>query len=216
MISFNRPIVMLDFETTGISHSDRITEVAALRIVDGQITDRFVSLVNCGVRIPAFITQLTGISQAMVNKAPPASEVVPALIEFIGSDALSAHNASFDAKFLLAESQRLNLLPQYQGLHCTLKLSRRLFPGMSNYKLATLAASLGIRFQGTAHRAEADAEVSAHLLIHIAQHLAKTCKMQQIDLDLLEKISKTAAAKVPEFLNKQNLKSTDTEKNPNL
>ncbi|MCX7206946.1 MAG: 3'-5' exonuclease [Proteobacteria bacterium] len=217
MISFNRPIVMLDFEATGIScNTDRITEVAALRIVDGQITDRFVSLVNCGVRIPSFITQLTGISQAMVNKAPPASEVVPALIEFIGSDALSAHNASFDAKFLLAESQRVNLLPQYQGLHCTLKLSRRLFPGMSNYKLATLAASLGIRFQGTAHRAEADAEVSAHLLIHIAQHLAQTCQMQQIDLDLLEKISKTVAAKVPEFLNKQNLKSTDTEKNPNL
>lgn len=191
---------MLDFETTGISYSDRITEVAALRIVDGKITDRFVSLVNCGVRIPAFITQLTGISQAMVNKAPPASEVVPALIEFIGDHALSAHNASFDAKFLLAESQRLNLIPRHQGLFCTLKLSRRLFPDMSNYKLATIAQSLGIRFQGTAHRAEADAEVSAHLLIHIAQHLAKTCKMQQIDLTLLDKISKTVAAQVPDLL----------------
>ncbi|MDW5416701.1 3'-5' exonuclease [Iodobacter sp. CM08] len=204
MSSFNRPIVMLDFESTGISSSyDRITEVAALRIVDGQITDRFVSLVNCGVRIPAFITQLTGISQAMVNKAPPASEVVPALIEFIGDNALSAHNASFDAKFLLAESQRVHLIPRHQGLFCTLKLSRRLFPGMSNYKLATIAQSLGIRFQGTAHRAEADAEVSAHLLIHIAKHLAKTCQQAHINLSLLTHIEKLAAAKVPDFLSKQ-------------
>ena len=65
-------VVMLDFETTGLSPAQgaRITEVAALRIVDGRITERFVSLVNCGVRIPAEITALTGISQAMVNQAP--------------------------------------------------------------------------------------------------------------------------------------------------
>lgn len=203
MSLFNQPIVMLDFETTGIGHSDRITEVAALRIVDGQIADRFVSLVNCGVRIPGFITQLTGISQSMINSAPPASEVVPALVEFIGSDALSAHNASFDAKFLQAESARVQMIPRHSAVICTLKLARRLFPGQSTYKLASLAAQLGIRFQGNAHRAEADAEVSAQLLIHMGRHLSKTCQINQVDLALLEQINRLVAAKVPDFLNKQ-------------
>ena len=106
---YDRPIVMLDFETTGLSPDagDRITEVAALRIADGRIVERFVSLVNCGVWVPPFITELTGITQAMVDAAPPVDEVVPALIDFIGDDVLAAHNASFDDKFLRAEGALL-------------------------------------------------------------------------------------------------------------
>lgn len=84
-------IVVLDFETTGISphKGDRITEVAALRVVNGQITERFVSLVNCGVNIPYFITGLTGITQAMVNHAPQVEKVIPHLLEFIGKRPLN-------------------------------------------------------------------------------------------------------------------------------
>lgn len=69
---FERPIVMLDFETTGLSPEagDRITEVAALRIAEGRVVERFVSLVNCGVRIPPFIVEYTGITQKMVDGAP--------------------------------------------------------------------------------------------------------------------------------------------------
>ncbi|MDQ6647833.1 MAG: 3'-5' exonuclease, partial [Pseudomonadota bacterium] len=99
---FDQPIVMLDFETTGLSAAggDRITEVAALRIVDGVVTDRYVTLINCGVRIPSFVSALTGISQRMVDNAPPVKQVLPRLLDFIGDDALAAHNASFDARFL--------------------------------------------------------------------------------------------------------------------
>ncbi len=66
---FNTPIVMLDFETTGLNpaYGDRLTEVAALRIVGDKVVERYVSLVNCNVRIPTFITDLTGITQKMVN-----------------------------------------------------------------------------------------------------------------------------------------------------
>lgn len=204
---FQKPIVMLDFETTGLSPAagDRITEVAALRIVNGRIVDRFVSLVNCNVRIPSFITQFTGITQAMVNGAPPASVVVPELLRFIGTNALSAHNASFDAKFLLAESDRMGLSPSHAQLICSLKLSRRVFPGMASYKLATLASALGIRFNGTAHRAEADAEVSANLLIHIAEHLGRTYRFSSIDPGLLERVNRLSAAKVRDFLDKQSV-----------
>ncbi|MCX7220395.1 MAG: exonuclease domain-containing protein, partial [Burkholderiales bacterium] len=69
---FEKPIVMIDFETSGMSpdQGDRVTEVAALRIVGGAVVDRYVSLINCNVRISSFITQLTGITQAMVNRAP--------------------------------------------------------------------------------------------------------------------------------------------------
>lgn len=205
---FDKPIVMLDFETTGLSPDagDRITEVAALRIVDGNITERYVSLVNCGVRIPSFITGLTGITQAMVNAAPRASVVLPELLDFIGTDALSAHNASFDLKFLQAESRIQGLTPAHQGLICSLKLSRRVFPGMASYRLGELASALRIRFNGSAHRAEADAEVSARLLLHIGAHLGRQYGLSTVDPLLLESINKQSAAKVPDFLKKQALR----------
>ena len=201
---FQKPIVMLDFETTGLSPAmgDRITEVAALRIIDGRVVERYVSLINCKVRIPAFITHLTGISQAMVDSAPPVDEVVPALLEFIGADALSAHNASFDEKFLKAEAERLGLAPRHESLVCSLKLSRRVFPGMSSYKLGLLSGQLGIRFKSAAHRAESDAEVAAQVLIHIGRHLRSSYGIADVDADLLVSLNKLAAAKVPQFLQK--------------
>ncbi len=201
----DQAIVMLDFETTGLSpaNGDRITEVAALRIVDGRISERFVSLVNCGVYIPPFITELTGISQAMVDRAPPVEQVVPALLDFIGADALSAHNASFDEKFLHAESARLGLAPRHAALVCSLKLSRRVFPGMASYKLGQLSRQLGIRFASAAHRAEADADVAAQVMLHIGKHIGHTYGIGVVDTELLVALNRLAAAKVPDFLRKR-------------
>jgi DNA polymerase-3 subunit epsilon len=199
---FERPIVMLDFETTGLSPDagDRITEVAALRIADGRIVERYVSLVNCGVRVPSFITQLTGITQAMVDGAPPAGDVVPALIDFIGADVLAAHNASFDEKFLKAEGALLGHACRHGGLVCSLKLSRRVFPGLPSYKLGQLSRSLGIAFNSRAHRAEADAEVAAEVLLHIGRHLGNAYGLAGVDPDLLVSLNRVAAAKVDAFM----------------
>ncbi|WP_295992248.1 PolC-type DNA polymerase III [Rugamonas sp.] len=207
MHALDQAIVMIDFETTGLSPDmgDRITEVAALRIVGGRVVERYVSLINCGVRIPSFITGLTGITQAMVDGAPPVAQVVPALLDFIGSDALSAHNASFDEKFLKAEAARLGLTPAHQGLVCSLKLSRRVFPQLSSYKLGLLSGQLGIQFKSAAHRAESDAEVAAEVLIHIARHLRSTYGIAEVDTALLLAVNKLAAAKVHQFLQKQAL-----------
>jgi DNA polymerase-3 subunit epsilon len=204
MTIFERPIVMLDFETTGLSPAmgDRITEVAALRIVGGRVTERYVSLVNCGARIPAFITGLTGITQEMVDAAPPARTVVPQLLDFIGADTLSAHNASFDEKFLIAESDRLGQACRHAALVCSLKLSRRVFPGMPSYKLGQLSRQLGIAFRSAAHRAEADAEVAAEVLIHIGRHLGSNYGLAQVTPDLLVSVNKLAAAKVHGYLGK--------------
>jgi len=199
-----QPIVMIDFETTGLSPDmgDRITEVAALRIEDGRVTERFVSLINCGVRIPSFITGLTGITQAMVDSAPPVEQVLPQLLDFIGGDALAAHNASFDEKFLRAESARMGMEPGHTATLCSLKLSRRVFPQLSSYKLGDLSAQLDIRFAGSAHRAEADAEVAAQVMLHICRHLGRTYGFEQVDPALLVSVNKLAAAKVHPYLQK--------------
>jgi DNA polymerase-3 subunit epsilon len=204
MSVFERPIVMLDFETTGLSPAmgDRITEVAALRIEGGRVTERYVSLVNCGVRIPAFITALTGITQQMVDDAPPARQVVPELLDFIGADALSAHNASFDEKFLKAEGERLGRGSSHAHLVCSLKLSRRVFPGLGSYKLGQLSRQLGIAFNSRAHRAEADAEVAAEVLLHIGRHLGHTYGLGQVEPALLASLNRVAAAKVPTYMGK--------------
>ena len=194
--------VVLDFETTGLSPAQgaRITEVAALRVVDGKIVERFVTLINCGVRIPREISAITGISQAMVNAAPRVAEVLPKLIAFIGEDALVAHNASFDEKFLLAESHQLALRPQHSHLVCSLLLARRLLPNLSSYKLGELARELDIRFSGQAHRAEADAEVTVQLLGHLAQTLRSQHQCRRISAELLVGINRQTAAKVPNYL----------------
>ncbi len=205
MSHFDKPIVMIDFETTGLSPQagDRVTEVAALRIVAGRVVDRYVSLINCNIRVPSFITELTGITQAMVDGAPSCRTVIPELLRFIGSDALSAHNASFDEKFLLAESQRQGLNPMHEGLICSLKLSRRIFPGLTSYKLGTLSANLGVRFNSAAHRAEADAEVAAQVLLQIGKQLGKNYGFASIDPALLVAVNRLSAAKTPAFLRKQ-------------
>lgn len=201
-MQFDRPIVVLDFETTGLSpdNGDRITEVAALRVAGGQIVDKYVSLVNCGVRIPPFITSLTGISQAMVDRAPPCTEVVPALVDFIGADPLACHNASFDEKFLLAESAGKGLAPSHSALICSLKLSRRVFPGMASYKLGNLASNFRLRWQGDAHRAEADAQVTVQLLNHIAAHLGERYGLPAVAPELLVAVNKRSAAQTDGML----------------
>ncbi|RZA34963.1 MAG: 3'-5' exonuclease, partial [Lysobacteraceae bacterium] len=117
-------------------------------------------------------------------------------------DMLSAHNASFDEKFLKAEGWRIGRPTGHCGLVCSLKLSRRLFPGLPSYKLGNLSSRLGIEFRGTAHRAEADAEVAAEVLLHAVRQLGSTHGLPQVAPDLLVSVNKLAAAKVPVFLDK--------------
>ena len=98
-------VIVLDFETTGMSPNvgARPTEVAAVRIENGKIVDRYQSLMNAGVHVPAFITELTGITNAMVRNAPPIDQVMRELNVFVDGQPLVAHNVSFDRKFLEAE-----------------------------------------------------------------------------------------------------------------
>ncbi|MEQ1660736.1 MAG: 3'-5' exonuclease [Hylemonella sp.] len=181
-----KPVAVIDFETTGISPDQgaRATEVAIVLVEQGRIVDRFQSLMNAGAHIPAFITQLTGISNAMVQAAPDASEVMRQASNFVGDAPMVAHNASFDRKFWMGELSRLGL-PARQPFACTMLLSRRLYPQAPNHKLGTLVDYHRLPRTGAAHRALADAEMAAELLLQIQQDLQRRHEVAAVDHDLL-------------------------------
>jgi DNA polymerase-3 subunit epsilon len=179
-------VAVIDFETTGISPGQgaRATEVAIVLLEDGQVVDRYQSLMNAGVRIPPFITQLTGISNAMVAQAPPAETVMREAARFVGDAPMVAHNAAFDRKFWMAELARAGL-PAQQPYACTLLLARRLYPQVPNHKLGTLVDYHGLSRTGAAHRALADAEMAAQLLLQIGQDLQQRFALTRVDHALL-------------------------------
>jgi len=186
-----KPIAVIDFETTGISpdRGDRATEVAIVLVEGGRIVDRFQSLMKAGIRIPAFITQLTGISNAMVEAAPNAGDVMRQASRFVGDVPLVAHNASFDRKFWIAELSRLGL-PAAQPFACTMLVSRRLYPHAANHKLGTLAEYHRLPRTGAAHRALADAEMAAALLERIQQDLRSRYHVAGVDHALLMELQR--------------------------
>lgn len=103
-------VVVLDFETTGLSpdYGDRAIEIGAVLLEDGKVSDRFQALMNPGMRISGFIENYTGITNSMLQKAPPCAEVMDEFAGFIKDHHLVAHNASFDKRFLDAELARIH------------------------------------------------------------------------------------------------------------
>ena len=177
--SFDSPhetVAVIDFETTGMSPSTggRATEIAAVLVRGGQIVGHYASLMNSGAWVPPFIEQLTGISNAMLRDAPPARAVMRELARFTKGCPLVAHNAAFDRGFWLAERERAECEPDpAQVFACTVLLSRRLYPRAGNCRLGTLAKYHALPSAGRAHRALADAEVTAHLLLRIQRDVAE-------------------------------------------
>lgn len=194
-------IAVIDFETTGISPAmgDRATEVAIVLTERGRVVDRFQSLMNPGVRIPAFITQLTGITNAMVEAAPPADTVMRDAARFVGHTPLVAHNAAFDRKFWQAELLRAQVAAT-QPFACTVLLSRRLYPQAPNHRLGTLVDFHGLPRTGQAHRALADAEMAAALLAQIQHDLRTRHGLSEPDHDRLVTLQKCSRAGLPALL----------------
>jgi DNA polymerase-3 subunit epsilon len=195
-------LVVLDFETTGLSplRGDRITEVAVVRINGDRIIDRYESLVNCGVRVPPFITDYTGISQRMVDTAPPVTQVLRELLGFIGNSAVVAHNASFDQRFFASECERSGMSVRDDAFICTLRLARRIYPHLRSHALGELARQLRLMSSGAAHRAGADAEVTAGLVLRLCADLTARHAGLAVDARLLRQIMKTPANCVNERL----------------
>ena len=186
-------IAVIDFETTGMSPTmgSRATEVAIVLLEAGQVVDRFQSLMNARVHIPAFITSLTGISNAMVAAAPAAERVMRDASRFVGSAPMVAHNAAFDAKFWQAELARADE-PAAHAFACTLLVSRRLYPQAPSHRLGVLVDYHGLPRAGRAHRALADAEMAAALLGQIQHDLHRRHGIAHADHALLMKLQRCA------------------------
>jgi DNA polymerase III subunit epsilon len=176
---------VVDLETTGGSPADcTITEVGAARFRGGECLATFQTLVNPGTPIPPFITQLTGITEAMVLPAPAVREILPALLEFVGGAVLVGHNVRFDLSFLDAALTSLDRdrlgLPSVD----TVALARRLLldDDVADCRLGTLAARFGLPHRPT-HRALDDVLATADLL-HLLLEQAAPLGVTELD-DLL-------------------------------
>src|SRR5437763_9503509 len=124
------PFVVVDLETTGGSAVfDRVLEVAAIRVQNGVIQDRLERLVEPGMPIPPFVTRITGINAALVRGKPSFDSVLPQLRRMVEGAVVVAHNASFDCNFLATAFKRADLAWDGERV-CTLRLARRLIPGL--------------------------------------------------------------------------------------
>jgi len=214
-MSSTEPIAVIDFETTGMTPAQgaRATEVAIVLLQDGRIVDRFQSLMRTGVHIPGFITQLTGITNAMVADAPPAESVMRDAARFVGGAQMVAHNASFDSKFWTAELAHADIQAT-QSFACTVLLSRRLYPEARSHSLGNIIDHLGLPRAGRAHRALADAEMAAFLLARIQQDLRERWRIQDARHDLLCGLQKCARPAVPQWLGRRAALQAESPSSP--
>src|SRR5215472_6972328 len=167
-------LVVVDVETTGwLTDAASITEIGAVRLTPGEPRAEFSALVNPGVPIPADITALTGITDAMVAVAPTISEVLPAFLDFAGTAAMVAHNAEFDVSFLTAACEKCGIAWPQRTVIDTAVLSRMLLSSVevADHKLGTLSGHFGAQ-AWPAHRALADARATATVLAALLGRLA--------------------------------------------
>jgi DNA polymerase-3 subunit epsilon len=158
--------VVVDVETTGlVAGRHRLIEAAGLRVRGGMVVDAFQQLINPGTRLPRFISAFTGITQEMVNAAAPVDEVLPAFFAFLDDAPIVGHNVGFDLSFLGYEAVRLGYPLATDGLD-TIRLARRLIPGIRGLKLDALARHVGVVVRDR-HRALGDARITLEVFQHL-------------------------------------------------
>lgn len=174
--------VVFDIETTGFSNkNDKITEIGAVKIINGQIVDKFSQLVNPNIKIPDRVVELTGITDELVADKPTIDEVLPKFIEYIGNSVLVAHNASFDTGFIRENCRNIGFEFNYSTLD-TLQLSRELLPSLKSHKLNTLAKHLNIGLENH-HRAVDDSDATAKIFVKLVEMLKEkgVTKLEEIN-----------------------------------
>lgn len=171
--SLDDTFVVFDIETTGLSkETESITEIGAVKVVDGKIIDRFSTFVNPERPIPAEITKLTGITNEMVADAPVITEILPKFLEFCQDAVLVAHNANFDTGFIRLNAERKCGIEVKNTVLDTLELSRSLLPELKKHKLDIVCEQLGVSLEGH-HRAVNDAEATAEVFLKFIDMLVE-------------------------------------------
>ncbi|PWK15565.1 ATP-dependent DNA helicase DinG [Tumebacillus permanentifrigoris] len=164
--------VIIDFETTGLhAYKDRIIEIGAVKIQDGRVVETFHRRVNPGIKIPPYISELTGLTDELLEDEPSLEEVLPEFLPFYSDAILVAHNADFDMRFLNAALDESGYLEYAGEVVDTLQLAQILWPRENSYALEALATSHDLTHDQP-HQALSDAQVTAEmflLLLHRAQ-----------------------------------------------
>ncbi len=178
--------VVFDLETTGFSPiKDKIIEIGAVKVENGQITEKYSTFVNPRIPIPFQITQLTSITDQMVMDAPDIETILPEFLEFVGDAVLVAHNAGFDVGFIEQNCRYQDMAPDFTSVD-TVGLARVLLPTLSKFKLNVVAKALNIS-QEHHHRAVDDARVTAEIFVKFIKML------EDMDIHTLDKLNQFGA-----------------------
>jgi DNA polymerase-3 subunit epsilon len=197
-----RELVVLDFETTGLLPAyDRTIEVAATLLVDHRPVETFHQLMYPGMRLPSFITSLTGITDAMLRGQARPEDVMPRLHEFVRGLPIVAHNAAFDRGFLRAELARARLRLESEFL-CTMRLARRLVPGLPSYRLGALVDALQVRSPEARefHRSVADVNHTIAIWHSLHARFTEHTGLATPPVSVLCTLMRKPKAQVPKYL----------------
>ena len=193
----NGTFICFDIETTGLSPlRDRITEIGAVKVVNGEITETFSTFANPEMPIPVKITKLTGITDEMVKDAPSQKEAVSAFLKFAGGNVLVAHNAPFDTSFIRKACENMQVEYNYTSVD-TVAISRAILPDIKNVKLDTVAGYLRLG-SFNHHRACDDAEMLAKIFITLCSRLGDDYGIFSVG-DINTKIAGGDFKKLPTF-----------------
>lgn len=180
--TIDSPFVVFDIETTGLDNKkDKITEIGAVKVVKGEIVDKWSTFVNPCRPIPENITNLTGINDAMVKNAPKIEEVFGSFLEFSKDCVLVAHNAAFDIGFMEQEAQQHGFEFDFCVLD-TLMLARCMYPELPNFRLDTITKHLHVILENH-HRAVDDAKATADAFVRMLEQLRAEDRIQLKDLN---------------------------------
>lgn len=189
--------ICFDIETTGLSPlRDKITEIGAVKVQNGEIIDTFSTFANPEMPIPAKITELTGITDEMVKDAPSQKEAVSLFLEFAGDDILVAHNAPFDTSFIRKACDNMHREYNYTSID-TVAISRAVLPDIKNVKLDTVANYLRLG-SFNHHRATDDAEILAKIFISLCNRLRDDYNITTVN-DINTKIAGGDFKKLPTY-----------------
>ncbi len=220
---YDATYVVCDVETTGLSpHYNRITEISLVKIQDGEITDKFSTLVNPKQHIPREITYLTGITNEDVIDKPVFDDVAPKIIKFFEdinfeNTVFVGHNVSFDYKFVSESFNRLDEPVKFTvKTLCTCKLARRLLRQLKSKSLGNVSEYLGIKMDRK-HRAFDDTLATAKILLHFLEVLQEEYEIEMLDevLTFQNKKIYTEEKKSP-ALKRVNIKLKDIPTNPGV
>ncbi|MBQ7655501.1 MAG: PHP domain-containing protein, partial [Clostridia bacterium] len=178
----DEPIIVLDFETTGLNTAkDRIIEIGAVKLAHGQVVDSYGELIDPGMLLPPKITEITHITDQMLRGQPTIAEAMPKLLAFMDGCPIAAHNAKFDCAVLDSELKRLGM--EYDVPHLdTLTLARKLYPSLKSHRLGNVCKHLGVSLKD-AHRAVNDAAATAQCLARMIDEAKKKGAAMLSDLN---------------------------------